>query len=205
MSKSMSVAFLFFSLMYMLALAYGADLLWLLKVIPIAILSAAVLKTAPSLIRTFLLLALVCSGCGDLLLAFKQFIPGVAAFLLAQLSYALLFSRFWLGFYNRWYLSVAMIAYVLCMGYWLTPYLGDLKLPVLAYLIVIAIMGLLAVQSSLPWNRAVLGAMVFIVSDSVIAINKFVMPVPMDGFWVMSTYYLAQFMLVTSFIKSAKE
>jgi uncharacterized membrane protein YhhN len=63
-------------------------------------------------------------------------------------------------------------------------------------------MGLLAVQSSLPIRWVLLGAMLFIISDSFIAINKFINPFPFESYWIMSTYYAAQFMLVTGFLKS---
>jgi uncharacterized membrane protein YhhN len=205
MSKNMSVVFLFFSLLYMIGLSYVVDILWLLKIVPISLLGFAVLKTKPSVIRTILLGALLCSGCGDLLLAVDEFIFGVAAFLLAQLGYAVLFSRYWQGIYNRWQLSLVLIMYMLGMAWWLIPNLGELQLPVMAYFITIAAMGLLAVQSSLPLRWAVLGAVVFIISDSFIAINKFVMPVPLESYWIMSSYYAAQFMLVYSFLKLTKQ
>lgn len=205
MSKTISVAFLFFSLLYLLSFSFAADFLWLLKITPILILGVAVYKTEPSLSRTFLLMALVFSGCGDLLLAFDQFIYGVAAFLLAQLGYAYLFSRFWQGFYYRWYLSVGLIIYMVGMALTLMPNLGGLQIPVMLYLVAIGIMGILAVQSSLSMRWTVLGATMFIISDSFIAINKFITSVPMESYWIMSTYYVAQFMLVTGFLKSAKK
>jgi uncharacterized membrane protein YhhN len=149
-------------------------------------------------------LALVFSGCGDLLLAFDEFIFGVAAFLLAQLSYAVLFRLYWQGIYNRWPLSVLLIMYMLVMVWWLIPNLGNLKLPVMAYLMAIAAMGLLAFQSSLPMRWAVLGAVLFMISDSFIALNKFIHPIPYESYWIMSSYYVAQFMLVTGFLHSVK-
>lgn len=204
MSKNLSISFFFFALIYMVGLAYSVEFLWLLKVIPIAILGAVVLKTEPSAIRTILLLALVFSGCGDLLLAFDKFIFGVAAFLLAQLSYAVIFKKYWQGIYHRWPLSLLLIIYLLSMVWLLIPNLGKLQLPVMAYLITIAIMGLLAVQSSLNMRWAVVGAILFIISDSFIAINKFIHPIPFESYWIMSSYYGAQFMLVTGFLNSIK-
>ena len=85
MTKIISMIFLVFVLLYMVGLHFSLDFLWLLKIIPIAVLLGGVLKTKSSLMRTILLSALVFSGCGDLLLAFDEFIFGVAAFLLAQL------------------------------------------------------------------------------------------------------------------------
>lgn len=184
----------------MLGLYYSVGHLWLLKIFPIGILGIVVLQAAPSSIRTTLICALIFSGCGDLLLAFDLFIYGVGAFLLAQLSYAWIFKSYWQGLQQRWLLTALLSGYVVVMGSILLPNLGDLQLPVLAYLIVIATMGLLAAQSSLPIRWAVIGALLFIVSDSFIAINKFVTPLPMAGFLIMSTYYAAQLMLVNSLL-----
>lgn len=205
MSKNINVIFIFFVLLYMVSLTYEVDFLWLLKIIPIIVLVAGVLKTESSSTRFIVVLALFFSGCGDLFLAFDTFIFGVAAFLLAQLSYAILFRSYWQGIYNRWPLSVLLIIYMLGMSWLLIPNLGDFKLPVVAYLTTIAAMGLLAVQSSLPIRWAVLGAVMFIISDSFIAINKFVNPIPFENYWIMSTYYAAQFMLVKGFLNSVKQ
>jgi uncharacterized membrane protein YhhN len=205
MSKNMSVTFFVFALVYMVGLHFDFDFLWLLKIIPIALLGVGVLKTESSLIRSMLLLALSFSACGDLLLAFDLFIYGVAAFLLAQLSYAVIFREYWKGFFNRWPYSMVLIIYMLTMGWLLVPNLGDLQIPVMAYLIAIAAMGFLAVLSSLPIRWAVLGAVLFIISDSFIAINKFISPFPFESYWIMSSYYAAQFMLVTGFINAGKQ
>ncbi|WP_339720250.1 lysoplasmalogenase [uncultured Paraglaciecola sp.] len=204
MSKKLGMGFLFFSLLYIFALIYGVDSLWLLKIMPIVLLGVAVVKTKPSLIRNFLLLALFFSGCGDLLLAFDQFIFGVAAFLLAQLGYAFLFSRYWQGIQNRWSLSLLLIVYMLAMAWLLIPKLGELQIPVMAYLFAIGAMGLLAFQSSLPMRWAVLGAVLFIISDSFIAINKFICVFPLASYCIMASYYAAQYMLVTGFLNSVK-
>lgn len=200
MSKGLTVAFLFFAGLYLVALNFDVAFLWLLKVIPIVILFVAVLKTPSSTKRTILLIALFLSGCGDLLLAFNLFIYGVAAFLLAQLSYAIMFKSYWQGFQKRWPLSMALMVCMLTMAWLLLPKLGELQIAVMAYLMAIGTMGILATQSSLPVRWAVLGALFFIASDTLIAINKFMMPLPLEGLWVMSTYYSAQFMLVLGFL-----
>jgi uncharacterized membrane protein YhhN len=41
-----------------------------------------------------------------------------------------------------------------------------------------------------------LGAMSFLLSDALLAINKFVAPIPMAGLWVMLTYITAQYLIV---------
>jgi uncharacterized membrane protein YhhN len=94
---------------------------------------------------------------------------------------------------------------MLVMMWWLLPNLGNLQFAVMAYLIAIATMGLFAFQSSLPMRWAVLGAVLFIISDSFIAINKFINPIPYESYWIMSTYYGAQFMLVSGFLISIRQ
>lgn len=205
MSKNASLMFLVFALLYMYGMYYSVSFLWLLKVLPIILLFVVVFKTKPSSIRSILLCALVFSACGDLLLAFDQFIYGVAAFLLAQLSYAVIFKANWKAAKIRITLSLGLIVYVSIMAGLLLPKLGELQIPVSAYLVAITAMGLLAAQSKLPFCWAVLGALLFIISDSFIAINKFIQPIPLAGYWVMSTYYLAQIMLVTGLLKSIEQ
>jgi len=40
------------------------------------------------------------------------------------------------------------------------------------------------------------GAVFFMLSDSLLAINRFVTPLPLSGLWVLSTYYTAQILIV---------
>ena len=205
MSKNIKFSFLFFVLLYLVSLSIFDGVLWLLKIIPIALLAVGVMNTVPSSTRNILLLALFFSGCGDLLLAFDVFIFGVAAFLIAQLSYAVLFGHHWQSIQSRWPLSVLLIMYMLSMVWLLIPNLGNLQFPVMVYLLAIAAMGLMALHSSLPMRWGVLGAIMFIISDSFSAINKFINPLPYESYWIMSTYYAAQFMMVTGLLISARQ
>jgi uncharacterized membrane protein YhhN len=91
------------------------------------------------------------------------------------------------------------------MAYLLTPHLGDLQISVFAYLVVIAFMGLLANQSNLSFRWAVLGALVFILSDSFIAIDRFLRPLPMSDYLVMITYYAAQWMIIQGALNKFKK
>ena len=67
-----------------------------------------------------------------------------------------------------------------------------LKGAVAAYVVVIALMASQALGRAITLGtttawRVALGACIFMVSDSTIAINKFVMPVPWSEFWILST------------------
>ena len=84
--------------------------------------------------------------------------------------------------------------------------LGDLKIPVLLYAGVLTYMVLVALFRFGRTNAGSFamvfgGAILFMMSDSLIAINKFLEPLSQADFWVMITYISAQFLIVRGLIK----
>jgi alkylglycerol monooxygenase len=76
-----------------------------------------------------------------------------------------------------------------------------LRAPVAAYVVVIALMAAQAIgRATVLRERAAIGVAVgagfFMLSDSLLAINKFVTPLPMAQVWVLGTYYAAQLLIV---------
>lgn len=151
-----------------------------------------------------LIAALVASLAGDILLMIPAnlFIPGLGAFLLAHLCYILLFRQ-----QLPWFPSRSALVLALGVGVAMLAILwGALADPVLksavsAYVLVIALMAAQAIgRATVLQNRAAMwvavGACVFMISDTLIAINRFIMPVPLSSLWVLSTYYLAQILIV---------
>lgn len=177
---------------------------WLIKILPIMVLVIAVAKTPAFSGKTLLLLALVFSASGDILLEQGLFMAGVAAFLVAQLHYGVVFARRWSSIKTRWPISGLILVFMLVMVFLLSPHLGELQLPVFAYLVVIGLMGLLATQSNMPLRWAVFGAFVFILSDSFIAIDRFLLPLPLSGYLIMTTYYGAQWMIIQGALNEFK-
>lgn len=87
----------------------------------------------------------------------------------------------------------------------LWPELGDLKIPVLVYMTAIGGMSWTAFirQSSIPGYKFVFaGTIFFIVSDAVLAIHQFETGLNLGKLTVMTTYGLAQFLIVTGMIKA---
>ena len=194
--------FFVFSIIYLALIPFDSTAIsWLIKILPIMVLVVVVAKAPGFSGRILLLLALAFSACGDVLLQQGYFVPGVAAFLMAQLHYGVFFVRNWSSVTTRWPISVLMMVYMLVMAFLLTPHLGELIVPVFAYLVVIGFMGLLATQSNMPLKWAVLGAFVFILSDSFIAIDRFLRPLPFSGYLIMITYYGAQWMIIQGALK----
>lgn len=84
--------------------------------------------------------------------------------------------------------------------------LGDLKIPVLVYAGVLTYMVMVALfrfgkTTAGSFAMVFGGAILFMISDSLIAINKFLEPLPQSGFWIMTTYIAAQFLIVKGILK----
>jgi sterol desaturase/sphingolipid hydroxylase (fatty acid hydroxylase superfamily)/uncharacterized membrane protein YhhN len=151
-----------------------------------------------------LLGALVFSLVGDvfLMLPGNYFIPGLASFLVAHLFYIALFRQ---G--QGWFASKRALVGVLAVGALMYSIvwsgLNDpvLKIAVAAYVGVISLMAAQAIGRATTTGDAAsrwvaVGACVFMLSDSLIAINKFVTPVALSSLWILSTYYCAQMLIV---------
>jgi uncharacterized membrane protein YhhN len=186
------------------------------KAILIPVLVAWVLtglKKFPSSLKTWLLIALFFSWVGDILLMFQErdalfFLLGLSSFLLAHIGYIVLFHKIRVREAvksNPWFLVLVVIYYAGLIS-WLGPYLGDMKLPVRIYGVVISFMFLLAlhmlyIKDKVAGKYMMGGAALFIISDSVLAINKFYQPFEMAGFIIMLTYGLAQLCIVYGAMK----
>jgi alkylglycerol monooxygenase len=151
-----------------------------------------------------LMAALAASMAGDvfLMLPGGYFIPGLASFLLAHLFYIALFRQGIARFPNRPALLLTL-AVGAAMYAWVWGGLTDpvLKVAVAAYVGVISLMvaqaiGRATVLRDDASKAVALGACVFMLSDSLIAINRFVQPLPLVSLWVLMTYYVAQVLMV---------
>lgn len=152
----------------------------------------------------FGILALFFSFLGDLggnldcLGGTTAFLLMIAGFLVAQVFY---FTRAIplrdRGHY-QYGLIIPLAIYVLVVGYIIISHLGGgvMAIGCTAYILVLATMGYFTFRekAARKWILVV-AASLFIISDSLIAINHFVVPVPGRRWVVMATYYAAQVML----------
>ncbi|MFY9611648.1 MAG: lysoplasmalogenase [Blastocatellia bacterium] len=172
----------------------------------LVILTLAVVETdrAPSRYANLVLIGLACSLVGDVLLMLPsdQFVPGLVSFLVAHLFYIAAFRSGLAGFGPAW-LALPFFAYGLAAFWILLPGLGELKLPVAVYLVVILTM---AWQTAVRWNAirdrsclfAFAGALLFVISDSIIAFNRFHTRFYLAEALIMSTYFTAQWLIALS-------
>ena len=190
-------------LIYLLvAPATPIELSALLKIAPILFLSLLAVKAANNSLSVHLLFALLFSMGGDVLLEFGLFVPGLSSFLLAQCLYGSLFLRYHHSWSANYQISLGLGCASLVMATVMWNYAGEMRIPVIAYLFVITFMGMSANTSTI--KGVTLGAAIFILSDSVIAINRFVLEIPAADWLIMTSYYVAQFLLASHIIQEIR-
>lgn len=170
-------------------------------------------STIASGLKRLILVALFFSWAGDILLMFQQndklfFLLGLSAFLIAHIFYIVFFHyvRVKENVRGNGWLLLLVVVYYAALIILLSPYLGEMKLPVRVYGIVISFMLLLAMHMPFIKNKIagrwmITGALLFVISDSVLAINKFYHSFEIAGVLIMLTYGLAQLFIVEGAIK----
>jgi uncharacterized membrane protein YhhN len=163
----------------------------------------------PRNLRVLVLCAWAASIAGDAFLAWSGFfIQGLASFLTAHVLYCVLFVKS-----GRRVLNVAAAAPLGLFGAVMATWLiasggvaGGLVAPVMVYLTVILAMAMIAAarykaEPTLENRTVLFGALFFVVSDSLLAINKFIMPLPYSGILVLGTYYSAQECILLGWVR----
>jgi uncharacterized membrane protein YhhN len=151
--------------------------------------------------------ALGLSALGDVFLALRGeqgFVYGLGSFLVAHLFYVALFVRnrprpFAADAAHR-LTALLLVTLATAMFAWLWPSLGEMRLPVAAYLGALTGMGVTATLAGFRAWWVVIGALLFMGSDSLIAVGKFKSPVAGGDYVIWATYYAAQFAIARGFI-----
>lgn len=158
-----------------------------------------------------ILFGLVMSCCGDVSLIWQNndevfFMLGLACFLIAHVCYTLAFDFTPFGVKE----CVIMSLLAVTMFSILLPYLSGVMLyAVFVYGLILWLMSWrslarFSLKWDIPWRKifAACGAILFVLSDSILAVNKFMMRVPWERQLIMTTYYAAQLCLSLSVVNS---
>ena len=187
---------------------------WLCKPLATVLILLLAWRAQPALstrYRRWISAGIACSLLGDVLLMLPQdlFVPGLLAFLFGHLCFLAAFlgdSRF--AVRPRWLIAAWGYAAInLCL---LWGSIGAaLRLPVIVYVVVLSSMGGQALARAGMFarrgdarrggaRRAAIGAVLFMLSDSLLAWNRFHAAIPWSSLWVLSTYYLALWWIARS-------
>lgn len=162
-------------------------------------------------LRLIIVFALVLSLVGDILLMFvdtspNYFLFGLVAFLLAHVMYVIAFLKHRNKNRNPLGFMVFLIIYAAGLFYLLKDGLNDMLIPVIIYMLVILSMSTAAFlrKGNVPKMSYVLvflGALFFMISDSILALNKFYEPLAFSNISIMLTYALAQYLIIIGILK----
>jgi uncharacterized membrane protein YhhN len=152
---------------------------------------------------------------GDIFLMFRGeslFKAGLSSFLLGHIAYIIGFFVSGSLHSSGWALLMAVIPIVIMVFFYriiINKVEGSLKMPVIAYSLVINLMLYMAVLNifRLAWGTtatilSIVGSALFVLSDSLLAYDRFARPPgpPRDELWVMITYHLAQISIAAAVI-----
>ncbi len=184
-------------------------LLWFGKPLATACILVLALRAQPAVsarYRRFIALGLGCSLLGDVLLMLPGdlFVPGLVAFLVAHLCYLRAF--FTLGVMRRLLLPLlATLGFgAACVAALWTAIAPPLRPAVIAYVAVLASMAGVALararmaHGDRSARLAAVGALLFMLSDALLAWDRFRGPLPLAPLWILATYYAAQWRIARS-------
>jgi uncharacterized membrane protein YhhN len=166
----------------------------------------------------FALFAFLFSWMGDMLLMFVEkgklfFILGLASFLVAQIGYVFLFLRTinlsgkkpFLK--KKPYFLIAYIAFGLIVYIALYEQLDAvLRVAVFIYMTALLSMSAMALNRfgnghPISFSLIFAGSLLFVFSDTMIAVNRFLVPIPYEGILTMTTYISAQYLIMRGLLK----
>jgi uncharacterized membrane protein YhhN len=195
-NKSIEMTFWLSAILFIVLLPYTPSALTtILKIVPIAMLAILVFTSTGDWRRYGILVALAFSAGGDIFMETEYFIFGLASFLIAHICYLVVFCRNIEFNLLRVLLALTIVSSTFISASLLSPNLGELAVAVYFYIGVIALMGITASLGAKNHPLVILGALAFMISDSIIAFDRFNAPIDNARYAIIITYYLAQYLL----------
>ncbi len=215
MSRWFYILFFITAVLEIVSEIFNLSVLHLVVKPSLLIFLAAYYQQSVSSVNKTFLFALIFCWVGDVFLLFDQynelfFMAGLGSFLIAHILLILSYRQHVLADdgtkgTQRIRLSFPVILAGSGLVVVLYPTLGDLKIPVMIYALALTLMVLQSIfrlgrTSSKSFWLVFFGAIFFMLSDSLLAINKFYHPVSFPGVWIMSTYIAAVYLIAQGVI-----
>lgn len=212
MTRSHLTLFLIFTSIYLTSIFFQPyPLSWILKLLPIMVLlhfSWERISETKEPSHKLFIIGLFFSAFGDFFLGYDHvnwFVFGLGSFLVAHIFYILSLRPFLekVAAIKRLPIVTLYCLYGVSMFSLIYGGLGELFIPVFVYMTVLLVMGVTTLLSQKSNKWLIIGGISFILSDSLIGLDKFYQKIPFASLLIMSTYYLAQFALVKGLFEAA--
>lgn len=194
---------IFFSVLYIFIIPSDPEIVKLIfKLIPMLLIIGYAWSNLPAVrerMHILIMIGLVFSTIGDATLGW--FVIGLTAFLIGHLFYISAFKRVASVSLPKLVSLLILVPFAVWMGVRLVQSLSAqgesfLIIPVLAYIMVIMIMCFIAILTGNIF--AIIGSILFVISDAVLAWNMFVQSIHLSSLYIMTSYYGAQFFIASS-------
>jgi uncharacterized membrane protein YhhN len=173
---------------------------------------AAAGRSDDGVVKRWIVVGLVFSLAGDIALLWpvQGFLVGLVAFLLGHLSYLVALTRRVKFLASPPAFGVwALVAASVLAGLWagVPP---DLRAPVLVYVCALGAMAAQATSVWLArrgqpdtarWRLVAIGGALFVLSDAILATDKFVGGIPLPTLWNLTIYWLGQWFIACAAVR----
>lgn len=180
------------------------DMPWMVIILkPIPVLLLAYFTSQETEPGIYVFLGLVASLGGDTALAFGDefFVVGLASFLIAHGVYA---RGFWLIKRSTPLISYfPFFIYILIFCIVINPYTGEIQVPVIMYAVTISVMiwRAFGLRGFKKYRVVFWGALLFVISDTILAFNRFYFSWEYAPFAIMPLYWAGQYLIFKPFQK----
>lgn len=162
------------------------------------------------------IIAMIGSFSGDFLLEFSGanfFLMGMLCFMITHIANSIYFYKMQpsniLGTREiRFSIPVLAVLFFIVI-YIIRNHLGNFLIPIIVYMLLIGLMAILAINlnankklEQVAMQYFIPGACLFVLSDALLALNKFSLEEPSMGIFIMLTYGLAQLYLMMGYYKT---
>jgi alkenylglycerophosphocholine/alkenylglycerophosphoethanolamine hydrolase len=171
---------------------------FLIKPLPVLIMAFLSWRYLEGAERMLMTLGFLFSALGDIFLDLDRvayFKQGLVSFLVTQILFSIAFYKRRIINVQKLIAASLVLAYALFMLILLWPHLGELRIPVIVYLVALTSMGVFAGLRAGPLSGVYLGGFLFVIADSLIAVNKFLVEFDYSLMIIIGLYLTGQFFI----------
>lgn len=207
-SRFAPVVFALVGLSYWLSLwtpGFAGD--WAIKAAPMLLAAGVLGATMPARFGIPMAVGFAAAAGGDIFLALDRhafLMQGLLCFLVTQLAYAYAFVSRSAPLQHRMAYRVPVALYGAVALLVMLPGLGNFTIPVVVYVSALVTMAVLAAGVEARPGRIYWGAVLFLIADSLIGINRFVAPLPYSEIVIVGIYTSGQFLIFTGTLKTPR-
>jgi uncharacterized membrane protein YhhN len=201
--------FILFGLIYWLSLwtqGFPGD--WAVKAAPMLLAAAVLGQRLPARVGLPMAIGFLAAAAGDVYLALDRhahLTQGLLCFLVTQVAYSIAFSARQRPLGERLEFRLPIAVYGAVLLAMMLPGLGPMLVPVFVYVIALIAMAVLSAGVEPRPGRVYFGACAFVIADSLIGIDRFIVQVPVSEIAIVGIYTVGQFLIFTGMLAAHRD